>query len=53
MGALDMGLSPNLRPGRGFNAHKGGRDTLSQLEALRKGDHPIAVAHASAAKKES
>jgi NADH-quinone oxidoreductase subunit G len=38
MGALDMGLSPNLRPGRGFNAHKGGRDTLSQLEALRKGD---------------
>jgi len=25
----------------------------SELQALRKGDHPIAVAHASAAKKES
>ena len=35
MGALDMGLSPGLRPGRGFDANATGRDTLAQLEALR------------------
>jgi NADH-quinone oxidoreductase subunit G len=38
MGALDMGLGPNLRPGRGFDASVEGRDTLGQLDALRKGD---------------
>ncbi len=27
MGALDMGLGPRLRPGRGFDAERGGRDT--------------------------
>ena len=37
-GALDMGLSPSLRPGRGFDASVTGRDTLAQLEALRSGD---------------
>jgi anaerobic selenocysteine-containing dehydrogenase len=38
MGALDMGLGPNLRPGRGFDGSVEGRDTLGQLDALRKGD---------------
>jgi NADH-quinone oxidoreductase subunit G len=37
-GALDMGLSPRLRPGRGFELTSKGRDTLGQLEALRRGD---------------
>jgi anaerobic selenocysteine-containing dehydrogenase len=36
-GALDMGLSPSLRPGRGYDANAKGRDTLAQLEALRNG----------------
>jgi NADH-quinone oxidoreductase subunit G len=38
MGALDMGLSPQLRPGRGFDAHAVGRDTLAQLDAIRSGE---------------
>ncbi len=38
MGALDMGLGPRLRPGRGFNAESVGRDTLTQLEAMRDGE---------------
>jgi NADH-quinone oxidoreductase subunit G len=38
MGALDMGLSPQLRPGRGFDDSREGRDTLAQLEALRSGE---------------
>jgi NADH-quinone oxidoreductase subunit G len=37
MGALDMGLAPKLRPGRGFDAESAGRDALAQLEALRSG----------------
>ncbi|MGB8197540.1 MAG: NADH-quinone oxidoreductase subunit NuoG [Acidimicrobiales bacterium] len=38
IGALDMGLAPQLRPGRGFDAAHTGRDTLAQLEALRAGE---------------
>jgi NADH-quinone oxidoreductase subunit G len=38
MGALDMGLSPTLRPGRGYAATDEGRSTLEQLEALRSGE---------------
>jgi len=36
-GALDMGLAPNLRPGRGYVKDEG-RDALAQLAALRAGD---------------
>ena len=38
MGALDMGLAPSLRPGRGYDATSVGRDTLAQLDALRSGE---------------
>jgi NADH-quinone oxidoreductase subunit G len=38
MGALDMGLAPQLRPGRGYDAEGVGRDTLAQLEAVRSGE---------------
>lgn len=38
MGALDMGLSPQLRPGRGFDESAEGRDALAQLAALRTGE---------------
>ena len=38
MGALDMGLGPQLRPGRGFDSQSVGRDTLAQLEAMRTGE---------------
>jgi NADH-quinone oxidoreductase subunit G len=37
-GALDMGLSPRLRAGRGFEKSATGRDTLAQLDALRAGE---------------
>jgi NADH-quinone oxidoreductase subunit G len=37
MGALDMGLGPKLRPGRGC-VNDEGRTTLEQLEALRTGE---------------
>ena len=37
-GALDMGLSPHLRAGRGFERSATGRDTLAQLDALRAGE---------------
>jgi len=37
-GALDMGLSPRLRAGRGFEKSSTGRDTLAQLDALRSGE---------------
>jgi NADH-quinone oxidoreductase subunit G len=37
-GALDMGLSPRLRAGRGFEKSASGRDTLAQLGALRAGE---------------
>ncbi len=36
-GALDMGLGPKLRPGRGYVDNEG-RTTLEQLEALRTGE---------------
>jgi len=36
-GALDMGLAPQLRPGRGYDANVTGRDTLAQLAAMRAG----------------
>jgi len=35
MGALDMGLSPKLLPGRGYDASQSGRGALEQLAALR------------------
>jgi NADH-quinone oxidoreductase subunit G len=38
MGALDMGLGPKLRPGRGYDAESLGRDTLAQFEAMRAGE---------------
>ena len=38
MGALDMGLAPRLRPGRGFDASASGRDALAQLDAMIAGD---------------
>jgi NADH-quinone oxidoreductase subunit G len=37
-GALDMGLGPRLRPGRGYEAADAGRDALAQLAALRDGE---------------
>jgi NADH-quinone oxidoreductase subunit G len=37
-GALDMGLGPRLRPGRGFDAESVGRDALGQFEAIRAGE---------------
>ncbi len=37
-GALDMGLGPRLRPGRGFDAACTGRSTPEQLEAMRAGE---------------
>ena len=36
-GALDMGLAPRLRPGRGFDAAASGRDTHAQLAAMAQG----------------
>ena len=36
-GALDMGLSPRLRPGRGFDARAAGRDSAAQLAAMVAG----------------
>jgi NADH-quinone oxidoreductase subunit G len=38
MGALDMGLGPSLRAGRGYEARDPGRGTLEQLAALRAGE---------------
>jgi len=37
-GALDMGLSPRLRPGRNFDPSVDGRATLAQLAAMREGE---------------
>jgi NADH-quinone oxidoreductase subunit G len=37
-GALDMGLSPRLRAGRGFEKSATGRDALAQIDAMRSGD---------------
>jgi NADH-quinone oxidoreductase subunit G len=36
-GALDMGLGPRLRPGRGVDAAATGRDTHAQLSAMAQG----------------
>ena len=36
-GALDMGLAPRLRPGRGFDAASSGRGTHAQLSAMASG----------------
>jgi len=41
VGALDMGLSPSLRPGRGFDPYAKGRDTREQLAALRSGEQRV------------
>jgi NADH-quinone oxidoreductase subunit G len=37
-GALDMGLAPGLRPGRGYDSAARGRDTPAQLDALIAGE---------------
>ena len=37
-GALDMGLSPGLHPGRRLNTESSGRDTISQLQAMASGE---------------
>jgi NADH-quinone oxidoreductase subunit G len=37
-GALDMGLGPRLRPGRGYDGAGQGRSTLEQLDAMRSGE---------------
>jgi NADH-quinone oxidoreductase subunit G len=37
-GALDMGLGPDLLPGRGLAASTSGRDTLAQLAAMCAGE---------------
>jgi NADH-quinone oxidoreductase subunit G len=41
VGALDMGLSPGLRPGRGFDPRAKGRSTREQLAALRSGEQRV------------
>ena len=43
MGALDMGLAPRLRPGRGVDVGASGRDTLAQLAALRAGEQKALI----------
>ena len=42
-GALDMGLSPRLRPGRGVDASVAGRDTPAQLRAMADGTQRATV----------
>ncbi len=42
-GALDMGLGPRLRPGRGFDAVASGRDTPSQLAAMAAGEQRVTL----------
>ncbi|MEI8269586.1 MAG: NADH-quinone oxidoreductase subunit NuoG, partial [Acidimicrobiaceae bacterium] len=37
-GALDMGLSPGLLPGRCLNTQSSGRDTIAQLQAMASGE---------------
>ena len=37
-GALDMGLSPGLLPGRRLNTQGAGRDTVAQLQAMASGE---------------
>ena len=38
IGALDMGLAPGLRPGRGYDHGVKGRSCLEQLDAIRRGE---------------
>jgi NADH-quinone oxidoreductase subunit G len=40
-GALDMGLAPGLRPGRGFDSGVSGRDALAQLDAMIAGEQEV------------
>jgi NADH-quinone oxidoreductase subunit G len=42
-GALDMGLSPRLRPGRGVDPSASGRDTPAQLAAMVAGTQRATV----------
>ncbi len=42
-GALDMGLSPRLRPGRGVEPSASGRDTTAQLAAMVAGTQRATV----------
>lgn len=42
-GALDMGLSPRLRPGRGVDPSASGRDTPGQLAAMADGTQRATV----------
>ncbi len=42
-GALDMGLSPRLRPGRGFDPVASGRDTPAQLRAMASGAQRVTL----------
>ena len=42
-GALDMGLGPRLRPGRGFDPSVRGRDTHAQLRAMASGAQRVTL----------
>ncbi|HEY5302620.1 MAG TPA: NADH-quinone oxidoreductase subunit NuoG [Acidimicrobiales bacterium] len=42
-GALDMGLGPRLRPGRGVDPSASGRDTPAQLVAMAAGEQRVTV----------
>ena len=42
-GALDMGLGPRLRPGRGFDPSARGRDTHAQLRAMASGTQRVTL----------
>ncbi|MBW4030277.1 MAG: NADH-quinone oxidoreductase subunit NuoG [Acidobacteria bacterium] len=42
-GALDMGLGPRLRPGRGFDPVASGRDTPAQLRAMVSGTQRVTI----------
>ena len=42
MGALDMGLTPNMAPGQTF-ARTNGRDTVAQLQAAAKGEQTVII----------
>jgi NADH-quinone oxidoreductase subunit G len=42
-GALDMGLAPQLLPGRGYDPTTSGRDTYAQLRALVSGEQTAVI----------
>jgi len=42
-GALDMGLAPDLLPGRGYNAQSSGRGALAQIDAMLAGEQTAVV----------